>query len=101
MAAKPHLREPFSRVFDPPATQQSWPRCESDNIGRRLVGRPEALRAPAVPQVGSSAHPIRQLEQIVLAYPVRQRVCQLPQLDGVVAQLLAEQRLDGGHDFFL
>jgi hypothetical protein len=101
MAAKPHLREPFSRVFDPPATQQSWPRCDSDNFGRRLIGRPTASGALAVLHVGSSAHPIRQLEQIVLAYAVGQRVRQLPQLDGIVAQLLAEERLNSRHDFFL
>ena len=48
-----------------------------------------------------SAHPIRQLEQIVLAYPIGQRVRQLPQLHGIVAQLLAKQRLNGVHGLFL
>jgi hypothetical protein len=51
--------------------------------------------------IGSSAHLTRQAKQIVLAQTSGQRVGKLPYFDGVVAQLLAELRLNGGHDFFL
>jgi len=49
--------------------------------------------------VGGGVHPLRHLKQVVLAYPVRQGVSQLPQFNGTVAQLLAEPRLGGRHDF--
>ncbi|OBK43257.1 hypothetical protein A5655_16975 [Mycobacterium sp. 1081908.1] len=51
------------------------------------------------PLIGSRAHPTRQAEQIVLAQTFGQCVGKLPQFDGVVAQVLAEPRLNGGHDF--
>jgi hypothetical protein len=51
--------------------------------------------------IGSSAHPTRQSKQIVLAHTSGQGVGKLPQLDGVVAHVLAELRLKGGHVFFL
>jgi hypothetical protein len=51
--------------------------------------------------IGSSAHPTRQSKQIVLAHTFGQGVGKLPYLDGVVAQVLAELRLKGGHDYFL
>jgi hypothetical protein len=72
------LARTFFRLSDPPATQQRWPRCHHDNIGRRFIGRPTVSGSPAGHLVGSSAHPIRQLEQIVFAHPVGQRVRQLP-----------------------
>jgi len=51
--------------------------------------------------IGSSAHPTRQSKQIVLTHTFGQGVGKLPYLDGVVAQVLAELRLNRGHDFFL
>ncbi|OBA73628.1 hypothetical protein A5641_04530 [Mycobacterium sp. 1554424.7] len=51
--------------------------------------------------IGGSAHATGQSKQIVLAQTSGQRVGKLPQFDGVVAQVLAELRLNGGHDFFL
>jgi hypothetical protein len=60
------------------------------------------VTAPALFRlIGPGAHPTRQSKEIVLAQASGQRVRKLPQLDGVVAQVLAELRLDGGHDFFL
>ncbi|AFC44047.1 hypothetical protein OCU_28280 [Mycobacterium intracellulare ATCC 13950] len=51
--------------------------------------------------VGRGAHPIGQLQKIVLAYAQGKGVRQLSQFDGVVAQVLAEARLNSGHDFSL
>jgi hypothetical protein len=56
---------------------------------------------PLLPLIGPGAHPTGQTKEIVLAQPSGQRVRKLPQFDGVVAQILAELRLEGGHDFFL
>ncbi|HET7073518.1 MAG TPA: hypothetical protein VFI55_05485 [Mycobacterium sp.] len=60
-------------------TALPWARREGGRLG------PFANRL-----IGSGAHPIRQQQQIMLTYPERQRVRQLPQLDGTIAQLLAE-----------
>ena len=51
--------------------------------------------------IGGNAHPTRQLKQVVLAHTLGHGVGKLPQFDGVIAQVLAELRLKGGHNFFL
>jgi hypothetical protein len=56
---------------------------------------------PTFHLIGRSAHPTRHSKQLVLAQTSGQRVGKLPSFDGVVAQVLAELRLNGGHDFFL
>jgi len=49
--------------------------------------------------VSASAHPLRQLQQAVLAHPVGQRVSEPAYLDGVVEQLPARPRRNRRHDF--
>jgi hypothetical protein len=60
--------------------------------------RPSGLSPAADHIVGGSPHSLRQSKQVVLAYPVLQRVRKLPQLDGAVAQFFKEPRLNGEHD---